>query len=209
MLVFLAPNLAFLAVPKTGTTAVEMALRGRADIAFRGRLKHMTAPRFHNRFRPFLEENYGARPEAMAVMRDPIEQIRSWYRYRSRLKAGRHAIRGIGFETFVEAMLSDSPPPFAEIGSQHRFLCGGEAAPMVEHLFAYEAQPRLLDFLSERFGERITLRPRNVSAPVDTPLSAELETRLRAARAREFALHDRLVQAGGYLRPDRPDKPRA
>jgi hypothetical protein len=34
MLVFSKQNLVFLAVPKTGTTAIEMALRPKADIVF-------------------------------------------------------------------------------------------------------------------------------------------------------------------------------
>ena len=43
MQIFFKQNLAMLAVPKTGTTALEAALRGKADILFKGRRKHMSA----------------------------------------------------------------------------------------------------------------------------------------------------------------------
>lgn len=201
MLVLSDANLVFLAVPKTGTTAVEMALRPKADMALMKGRKHINAQRYRRKIAPFLKDTFGTTPETVAVMREPTEQIRSWFRYRARSerKGGARSTEGVSFDDFVRAVISDDPPPFAGIGSQFNFLTNGRGHLIVDHLFAYEEQPRFLAFLSERFGEDITFKKKNVSPPAYAPLSDEVQTALKAARAEEFALYDRLMQAGGYL----------
>ena len=69
----------------------------------------------------------------------------------------------------------------------------------VEHLFAYEKQLAFRQFLSERLQDTVEIAPKNVSPPKDAPLSDETAALLRAARADEFALYDRLMAADGYL----------
>ena len=201
MLVFSDEQLAFLAVPKTGTTALELALRPRADIAFTKQRKHITAQRFHNQIAPFLKKTFGLVPERLAVMRDPEDQLRSWYKYRSRdrLQDRNAATDGLSFNDFVRDVIRDDPPAHAQIGSQFRFLTSARKQLLVHHLFAYEEQPQLLDFLEARFEAPITLQLKNVSPPAEAPLDPELRAKLRAARAEEFALYDRLRAAGGHL----------
>ena len=157
-----------------------------------------------DRIAPFLAEAFDLRPERFAVMRAPEEQIRSWYRYRAgqRQTGSEASTQGLTFDQFVADVISDTPPPHAGIGSQHRMLTSGKGAVLVHHLFAYENQPALRQFLSDRFGEDIVLKPKNVSPTVDAPLSDEMRARLRAARAEEFALYDRLIAAGGHLITD-------
>ncbi|EDQ05452.1 hypothetical protein DSM14862_02440 [Sulfitobacter indolifex] len=201
MLIFLSRELTFLATPKTGTTAVEMALKPAAEIVFSRNRKHLTALRYKKRVLPFLQDTFSASPEPLAVMRDPIEQIRSWYRYRSqpRLDGKALSTKGLTFEQFALEVISDAPPPRAQIGSQFSFLTSGQGDLLVQHLFAYESQPAFRDFLADRLGREIKLKPKNVSPDVPAPLSSEVEARLRAARAKEFALYDRLMAAEGYL----------
>lgn len=201
MLIFSAQNLAFLAVPKTGTTAIEMTLRRKADIIFAKRRKHLPAQKFHNRIAPFLEAEFGIRPERIAVMRDPEEQIRSWYRYRTSagLRGSENETTGMSFDRFVLDVIADDPPPHAGIGSQFNFLTGSQGEVLVHTLFAYEAQPLFRAFLEERFEEELTFGQKNVSPYVDAPLSSEVRAKLRSARAEEFALYDRLMDAGGVL----------
>lgn len=202
MQVYFQQNLAFLAVPKTGTTAIETTLRKQADIIFTKSRKHVTAAQFHNRVAPFLNRFCKLRPERLAVMREPVEQIRSWYRYRTRLPKGDAlSTVHISFDGFVAAMLEPKPPAFAGIGSQHRFLTLSDGSVPVHHLFAYEAGDRLLEFFEDRFGQELEFPQRNVSPQADAPLSPAMEQALREARASEFALYDRLSKAGGYLQP--------
>lgn len=203
MLVFSDQNLAFLAVPKTGTTAIEMALKSKADVIFTKGRKHTPALRFRNKIAPFLRDTFGINPDPIAVMRDPIEQIRSWYRYRSgpRQKGTPKGTGGCSFDDFVLGVIADKPPVFAGIGSQYNFLTNAKGEVLVKHLFAYETQPVFRAFLNERFGEEIVFKQKNVSPPMAAPLSEHIEAQLREARAAEFALYDRLIAAGGHLQP--------
>ena len=201
MLIFLSRELTSLATPKTGTTAVEMALKPVAEIVFSRNRKHLTAQRYRKRVLPFLQDTFSASPEPLAVMRDPVAQIRSWYRYRSqpRLDGTKLSTKGLTFEQFVLEVLSDAPPPRAQVGSQFSFLTSGQGALLVQHLFAYENQPAFRDFLEDRLDRGIALKPKNVSPDLPAPLSTAVEAQLRAARAKEFALYDRLMAADGYL----------
>lgn len=201
MQIYLRQNLAFLAVPKTGTTAIEMALKPYADIIFSKGRKHLNAGKFDRKVAPFLNELCGARPERMAVMRDPVTQIRSWYRYRSRKdKAGSPlSTEGISFDEFVRAVISDDPPPYAGLGSQYDFLSMSDGTIPVHHLFAYEERALIHGFLEDRFQKALDIRPRNVSLPIEAPLSPRVERALRRARAKEFDLHARILDAGGQL----------
>jgi hypothetical protein len=199
--IYFKQNLAFLAVPKTGTTAIEMAQRKHADIVFAKRRKHMTAGQFHRRMGPFLKDFYNLEPERLAVIRNPLDQVRSWYRYRTKPKSGRSDAETsqISFDDFVRMVLQDPQPPVAAIGSQLGFLSMHDGSVPVHHLFAYEAQIKLRRFLEERFEERLSFPERNVSPPKPTPISPEVEAEFRAARADEFALYERALHAGGHL----------
>ena len=199
MQIFFKQNLAILAVPKTGSTAYELALRSHADIIFAKRRKHMTAGQFHNKTADFLNRLYGTKPEVVAVMRDPLSQIGSWFRYRSRHRDRPSSTHGLTFEEFVQALLQPDPPEFAKIGSQYHFLTLRDGSLPVHHLFAYENQPQFRAFLENRFGESLEFKSKNVSPSGETDLSPETLARLREARAKEFALYERLTAAGGYL----------
>ncbi|QBF30757.1 sulfotransferase family 2 domain-containing protein [Thalassococcus sp. S3] len=201
MLVFSPQNLAFLAVPKTGTTAIEMALKSRADIIFTKRRKHMTAQRFHNQMAPFLAASFDLRPERIAVMREPEEQLRSWYRYRQRVDkdgAPRSTI-GMSFDAFVQGLIDSDDPPFGGVGSQYRFLTSARGEVLVHRLFAYEHQPQFRAFLEDRFEEKLDIRQRNVSPTVEAPLDPATRTRLKERRADEFALYERVMSTDGPL----------
>ncbi len=203
MLVFAAANLVLFAVPKTGSTAYHLALRGKADIVLAGRaaIKHMTARKYDRHFAPYLAQAHGLTPDRVAVIRDPLEQIRSWYRYRQRPEtAGRpNSAAGLSFDEFVLATLQDNPPPYANLGSQRAFVSDRHGAIRVEHLFAYERPLIFRQFLSERLGFEVKTEQKNVSPAAPTPISADVEARLRAARADEFALHESILATGGHL----------
>lgn len=200
MQIYFKQNLAFLAVPKTGTTAYEIALRNEADIIFAKRRKHMTAGQFQRRMMPFLKGYYDLEPERMAIMRDPIEQMRSWYRYRT-ASGRKNNVMGRSFDEFVLATMEDPQPPFAAIGSQYGFLSMKDGSVPVEHIFAYETQSVARRWLEDRFETKLKFPIKNVSPNAATPLSPEIEAKLREVRAPEFALYDRILQAGGHLKP--------
>ncbi|WP_323779721.1 hypothetical protein [Thalassovita sp.] len=203
MLVFVDANLVLFAVPKTGSTAYHLALKGMSEISFSGKAayKHMSLRKYERHFAPYLKNAHGLTPERVAVMRHPVEQIRSWYKYRSRPtpRAEKGVLEGMSFDDFVAAVIAPQPPEFAKIGSQLTFLASEDGVVRVDHLFAYERPLRLRQFLTGRLGKDFETKQRNVSPAIDAPLSPAMEAKLREVRAEEFALYDRIVAAGGYL----------
>lgn len=203
MLVFVDANLVLFAVPKTGSTAYHLALKGQADIALTGKqaLKHMPLRKYERHFAPFLKNGFKIAPEKMAVMRHPVEQLRSWYKYRSRGGVrGKNAIpEGLSFDGFIEEVISKRPVDFAKVGSQLTFLSSDDGVLLTDHLFAYERPTVLMQFLTDRIGKPFQTQQKNVSPPRNAPLSATMETALREARADDFALYDRIIAADGHL----------
>lgn len=203
MLVFANANLVLFAVPKTGSTAYHLALRRKADIVLSGRagIKHLTVRKYMRHFAPYLSQAHGLAPERAAVIRDPLDYLRSWYRYRQRGDgpAGAKRVLDLSFDDFVLASLAAKPVAMAKVGSQHAFVSDSAGQPAVEHLFAYERPAVFRAFLEARLGYAVKPGQKNVSPPVEAPVSDAVLAQLRAARAADFALHDRIMAAGGHL----------
>lgn len=192
MLVFSEQNLVLFSVPKTGSTAMEVALKPWADIAFYKQRKHTPVGRYQRKIAPFLREAYQLEPETMAVIRAPLEHLRSWYRYRA-------PTLETNFDGFVQAVLSPTPPEWARIGTQFNFLTGAKGTLGVTHLFAYESQPVLRSWLDARMGSEITFKSLNISPQAETSISQTTRSAFEAHYAEEIALYARVVEAGGYL----------
>lgn len=200
MLIFLRHNLVFLPASKTGTTAVEGALRPHCSIEVRNppRLRHMNVRRFRREWRPFLQEAYGFDGETVSVLREPLSWLESWYRYRGRdqIKSTNRSTAGMSFDHFVEQVLQDEPPPFADVGSQFFFATSNTDEIEIDHLFVYEQFDRVVAFLEARLGQTLKLSEANVSPSRSARLSPDLEAELRRKWAKEFTLYARIAEAG-------------
>ena len=194
MLVFFKERLVFLSVPKTGTTAFETALRDRADIVISDppELKHAPVYRYNRFFRPMFEKVCGVEMETMAVMREPISWLGSWYRYRQRdfMRGKPNATHDVSFDEFVRGHMKGDPPGFANVGRQSKFLEPRPNGVAVTHLFRYEEPDRLLGFLKDRLGDSVETRRENVSPKLELTLSPGVERRLRQKCHVEFDLYD-------------------
>jgi hypothetical protein len=191
MMILWKERLAFLAVPKTGTTAIEDALLPYAAISYMRppHIKHMSHRRFNRFLRPYLEKSGLQGVKTVAVMREPVSWLGSWYRYRSRaqIAGSEKSTAGISFDDFIEAYLAgDKRPEFANVGSQLRMISASETGHGVDFLFTYENLGALVEFLRARTGRELHLQRSNVSPEMPLSLSAELEARLRAELAAEF-----------------------
>lgn len=190
MLVFWKENLVFLAVPKTGTTAIEGALAPRASMVLRDPpiLKHSPCYRYNRFLKPYFVQAGGQTPELFAVVRNPIDWLSSWYRYRHRedLVGHENSTRNVSFDDFVLEYCKGKPAPFANVGSQAKFLIVGEGELGVNHLFRYEAQDKLITFLEERLDMEITFNRLNVSPTLPLTLSPDVEEKFRKKCSPEF-----------------------
>lgn len=192
MLVFWKQRLVYLATPKTGTTAIEAALEPLASVVIQRppELKHTSVHRYWKFLAPFLQKAADEDFMVVAVMREPIDWLGSWYRYRQRGSgvAPEKSTKGLSFDAFVEGYLADPQPEFANVGSQSRFLVP-ERGPGADRLFRYDDMASFVHFLEDRLDCEITLPRLNVSPAGQTELSPAVEARLRDTCARDFALY--------------------
>lgn len=191
MLVFSKENLVFLAVPKTGTTAIEGALAPRASVVMRDppELKHATVQRYRRFVRPLLNQIGKFELELMAVVRHPVDWLGSWYRYRSRDGlVGLRSTRNVSFDEFVSEYCKSNPAPFAAVGAQSRFMTDDSGKVGIDHLFQYEQQDKITAFWAERLGPLPAFKRMNASPVREANLSASVLDRLKAKHAEEFAL---------------------
>ncbi|MEP2532555.1 sulfotransferase family 2 domain-containing protein [Shimia sp.] len=197
MLVFWNKKLVFLSVPKTGTTAMEAALAPYADIVVSHppELKHAPLYRYNRFFRPMFERACDTTDmETMAVVREPVSWLASWYRYRRRdsMKGHPNSTHHVTFDEFVQAYMKGDRPAFANVGSQVKFLEPRPNGVKVHNLFRYEDQPRLIDFLEQRLDRKIDLERHNISPALTLELSQKIETRFRRKCSAEFDLYESL-----------------
>ncbi len=192
MLVFWKERLILLAVPKTGTTALEGALAPRAQFVLRDppQIKHAPLYRARRFVVPLIEAAGGSGFETVAAVREPVDWLGSWWRYRQRddLAGQVNSTRGVGFDDFVDQFARGKPAPYAAVGSQARFVGDGEGNVAVDHLFRYESFDALVGFLEDRLSLRLDLPRLNVSPQMPLTLSPEIEDRLRRKRGAEFAV---------------------
>jgi len=213
MLVFSKARLVFLSVPKTGTTAWQAALEPHAAMILRDppELKHAPVYRYNRFFRPMLEKFLGEDLTVLAVMREPVDWLGSWYRYRQRpfLKGRPTSTEGIGFDEFVQAYMKGDKPAFANVGSQAKFMEPSRNGTAVTHLFRYDDQAGLRAFLEDRLGPLAPTERQNASPPMPLALSPDLAARLRRKCAAEFDLYDSIGENGAYRAPPPNPKPAA
>jgi hypothetical protein len=194
MLVFWEERLAFLATPKTGSTAIAAALESLATVSIQRPplLKHTTVHRYRRFIGPYLEAASKDTFTVVALMRDPRDWLGSWYRYRQREGTDpEKSTRGMTFDAFVRAWCNDPRPDFADVGSQERFLrprqgVGGD------RLFRYEEIETFVQFLEERLGCEIILPRLNVSPPGATELTAETLALMQEVAADDYAMYETL-----------------
>ncbi|MEQ9260773.1 MAG: gamma-glutamyl kinase [Roseovarius sp.] len=212
MLVFSKAKLVFLSVPKTGSTAYQAALEPIATMIVRDppELKHSPVFRYNRFFRPMLERFVGEDLTVLAVMREPIDWLGSWYRYRRRsfLDGRPSSTQEVSFEEFVQASMLGEKPEFANVGSQAKFLEPQRNGTAVTHLFRYEDQDGLRAFLEERLETEIRTETLNASPRMDLEISDAMRERYRRKCAEEFALYDSIQEGGAYTPPPTRPKPK-
>ncbi|MDM7255158.1 MAG: hypothetical protein P3W90_000475, partial [Paracoccus sp. (in: a-proteobacteria)] len=138
----------------------------------------------------WLRDASGEDFTTVALMREPVDWLRSWYRFRRSEDAGPTAseMAHMNFEHFVESYLSDDPEPYARVGTQSEFLTL-DGKPGVDQIFRYEDMANFLSFMESRLHCAITLPRINVPPAAETPMSPQLAARLAEKLAVDNALY--------------------
>ncbi|MDM7458079.1 MAG: hypothetical protein P3W94_001730 [Paracoccus sp. (in: a-proteobacteria)] len=191
MLIFWKQRVVFLANPKTGSTSLEMALEPLAEIAFQRprAMKHTAFPAYRRFLAPWLQEQAGEPFTTVALMRDPLDWLRSWYRFTLQEPEPEFAPRS--FTEFALAY-ADGAPETQQIGTQSAFL--GDGTAQVDRLFRYDDMASFVEFLETRLDCVIELPRLNVPPSVDVSLDPQAIPALRRALCQDQALYDSLGQ---------------
>ncbi|MFV0301009.1 MAG: hypothetical protein ACK5IP_09060 [Paracoccus sp. (in: a-proteobacteria)] len=191
MLIFWQHKLVFLATPKAGSTAVESALEPLAAVAVQrpAELKHVDIAGFRNHVQPWLESTAGGAFTTVALMREPVEWLRSWYRFKLRDDHDDpdHRMEGVSFAQFARNYAAPGGPERLDMEGQARFLTHGGRP--VDRIFRYEEIDRFVEFLEDQLDCAISLPRVNVPPSVDVGLGAAEEKALRAAMKEDLALY--------------------
>ena len=194
----------FLAVPKTGSTAIEQAFRSHADMASRTTpsFKHTRYAQFQRFLRPFLASKGFPRDsyEVVCVFREPIDWLSSWWRYRSReeLADPSHPSHlnyagHLSFEQFAYAYMKGDEQFAQGVGRQSEFVRARPGQPKMDRIFRYERLDLLVDFLCEKVGEEVALKVRNVSPERSFSLSEEGERELREFFKPDYRIYEQAI----------------
>ena len=201
---------AFLCAPKCASSSIEAAIAPFCNINFSGPggLKHITARDYRSHILAYHQRVLANRPiEAFSIVREPIEWLFSWYRYRQRndIRNPDHPFHrnytgDMSFETFVEAYLeADKRPSFANVGNQARFHLLEDGSVGVERIFDMTRLDRVAAYLSNKLNRAIELPVKNKAPEVAMQLGEDRKQDLRRALAKDFALYDRVQQSHGEL----------
>jgi hypothetical protein len=197
MLIFWEQRLTFLATPKTGSTAIEVALEPLASAALQrpATLKHLNALQYRTHFAPLLQAQTGDTFATIAMIREPLGWLRSWYRFflRDELDEYAMSLRSRGFEAFARDYINRHPA-LKMIEAQSEFLTDSTGTTIVDRIFCYEKIDGFVHYLEDALNCVITLPRINVPPAVETELSVQAEAELREAMARDFALYDQVVE---------------
>lgn len=199
MLCFYRARLVVLAVPKTGTEALEQTLGPHADLHLGtvGQGKHMGYRDFMTKLAPQVRQSCDGPVEIWAVMREPLEWLGSWYRFRRRagMADPRNSTRDISFDNFVRAFCDEERAPWANLPRQSHFIVNDTSGVGPDRVFRYADHTHFVQSLAERLGRPIDLPQMNVSPSGNLDLSAEAEAQLHQTCALGFALYAALPHA--------------
>lgn len=183
----------FLAMTKTGSTAVERAFQRHAELVVRRppRMKHATARTFDRVFVPVLEfyghprESY----ELVCVVREPVDWAHSWWRYRARpgSEGSPQHTGGVSFDEFAERIVAGE----VDLGSSSNFVRVRAGRPPVERVYRYEHLDVAAAWMAGRLGVDVPAMGQvNTSPPAADPVAASTRRLLEEHYARDVVLHE-------------------
>jgi hypothetical protein len=211
MIFLYAARLVILSQPKTGTTALDHALAPRASISVNNppAMKHVPYHKFMTFVAPWLQAQTGlarSQYDVVSVMREPIDWLGSWYRYRTReqLKETTNRKRrgnytgNVTFDEFVQEVLKPKSEraTYAGLGSPCGVALNSDGGVGCDRIFPYEDLSGLHELIEERSKNPVYLKLMNVSPVGDITLSDETRERLKTAWQFAFDLHGSLTRDG-------------
>lgn len=211
MLLSNAHNFAFLCTPKCASTSIEKALDSYCDIRMSkpSAIKHINARTFNDYFLPMYQHLVPtSNIETVCLIRNPIDWLFSWYRYRSRLELANNAHSNsqnytghINFNEFIEGYLSKGrKPSYAQVSSQYSFIKDSNNNVGIDLIFPFERLDLLLHYFEKKLNTTLEPQRLNVSPSQTISLDSSLQNKLFEYLQDDFDLYERAKAQGCYKR---------
>jgi len=169
-------------MPKCASTSIEVAIKPHCNINYAGHpiLKHMDARTFNKWVLPPCEQ---ANPhiESICLMRDPLDWIESWYRYRTRDGLIRHKnyTGDISYNEFITRYIAGE----TGIDNQFNFQIG------IDRIIPLTRIDLFSKFISKKIGTKIVIPKLNVSPGKRTYLDPILKKNLIKHLSKDINLY--------------------
>jgi hypothetical protein len=196
----------FLAMRKTGSTAIEAAFRPYAQLAHQGgapAIKHTNYADFQRFLEPYLAAKGWPRSsyEVVCVVREPLDWLSSWWRYRSRKELAspshqnhRSYAGHVSAEQFAYAYMKGEGQLVARMVRPSEFVLPLPGRAEVDRVFRYDRLDLLISFLREKVGEEVEVSFKNVSPKErEFSLPETCERELREFFAPEYRIYGRAL----------------
>lgn len=202
---------AFLCTPKCASTSIEKAIKNLCGVQFSGhrKLKHLNARTYAEKVRPIHQQLLPSIAiESFCLIRDPLDWMQSWYRYRSRrtLKnpnhpSHKHYTGNISYSEFIESYMAEgNRRPYAKIRTQYDFVRLDNGTVGVDHIFPMDRMDLVIDFIEAKTSRKIALPRLNRSPKKRSALTLDekLEKQLCDYLANDIALYNLAKEQGHF-----------
>lgn len=195
MRISLTHKFAFLCMPKTASTSIEEALNPYSELLTKSRglgtaLKHTNYRKYNRFIRPYLNSFTQEKIETVCVMREPVDWLFSWYRYRKReeVRGKRQSTYGMDFSDFAALYIQGK----AKVGKQSNFLKNSKGEVGVDRVFRYERLDLLQKYFEEKIGKNIEFPLKNISPKEELNLSSDMMEKLKEYLKDDYMIYENL-----------------
>lgn len=193
MIISLNKKITLLAMTKTASTSIESALAPHCHLVFQKKpiVKHISCRRYERFVVPYLTEIGFKNFETTCVIREPVDWLFSWYKYRSRdvIRDKRESTAETSFDEFCLGYIGEIPG-FAKFGRQSEFVQNRKNDVGIHHLFRYEDLDGYIKFLENRFETTLEVEHLNRSPHRDFALSNDVHQKVRDYLMPEYYLYE-------------------
>lgn len=182
----------FLAAAKAASTSIQRALRDVALLEIRTPppLKHMTALEFEQDVAPALAADGFTRDtyETAALVREPVDLVVSWWRYRSReqVKGHPHSTHDVEFADFAQQVMRGE----GRFRRPSEWASDAEGRVLVQRMWKYDHLEAFVTWLGERVGRDVPVAHRHRSPERPVVIAPSLRRDLEAYLAPELRIYE-------------------
>lgn len=198
MLIGIEKKFVFVANTKTASTSIEKALKPHAEIHHAGSPERKHVPlRQATALYPDIFQDKDGNPAlhgffSFGVMRDPIDWLGSWFRYRKGNKVDSPLPAEMTFEEFWKRQDWNIVKGNGARFLQRHLFCGNDGLVLADVIIPYERLGAMFGEICDCLGIESHLPRENISQVSDIEVPAALEPALRAHLAPDYALRERL-----------------